>query len=267
MAAYRNRTTFYKIPVMAFGDQMSEEQEMIQMGIIDSLLYASCFGCRKAIFEEGSYSTRESQGGSGFDLVITPVDLSSGYSLMGMVNGRMFYSHEPVIVGPLLADKTYYIYAEYANGLESSPLDFQLGFYESEQAESVEILPLCIVSTVSDPPVIDLDVDKPYAKNILAHILDTTNPHGRILHQQNLDVTNSLTVHGNPVHGAVYGSYTTQSGEYEWTPPAGKTPVFASAYPESASAGSVSWRISSGKVYFSSSGSTGVTVNFKVEIE
>ena len=264
--AYTNRTTFYRIPVMAYGDQMSEEQEMIKMGIIDSLLYASCFGCMKAIFEEGTYSIQFTEGNTSAELVISPIT-SGGYSLMGLVNGRMFYSHEAIRAGQLMTNMTYYAYAEYTGFLEYDPSQIQIRLYTEPQANSSYKLPLCIVNTSTASPSINTDVDKPYAKNILAHIIDVTNPHGKTLYQQNLNVTDSLTVQGNPVHGAIYGNYTTHSGEHEWTPPDGQVPVFASAYPESSSAGTISWRIASGKVYLSNSGVSGITVNFKIETE
>ena len=43
---------------------------------------------------------------------------------------------------------------------------------------------LCVVRTTKDP-VLDLDVNKVYSKNILAHTMDITNPHGKNLYQDN----------------------------------------------------------------------------------
>lgn len=75
-----------------------------------------------------------------------------------------------------------------------------------------------------------------------------------------------MDVSGYSVFGSAYGSYTTAAGETEYAPPNGTSPVFVTAYPESTTAGQIAWRISDGNVYFSNSGSSGVTVNFKVEL-
>lgn len=259
---------------------MTEEQEMIKMGIIDSLLYASCFGCKNAIIEDGNYSIQFNDGMTGASLKITRISESAQYSIMGLVNGRMFYSTETLTVNNFYSHETnqfepieigneYYAYAEYTDGLETNPSEFRVRLYDSEQAKSDQRLPLCIISTSTENPSVNLDVDKPHAKNILSHVIDTTNPHGETLRQKNLEITNSLSINGNSILGSIQSSYVTvQSGEYEWTPPEGKSPVFAHAYPESIDAGMITWRITPyGTIIFYNSGNPGITVNIKIELE
>ena len=67
---------------------------------------------------------------------------------------------------------------------------------------------LCIVNT-SGEGTIDTDVNKVYAKNILAHTMDSTNPHGRRQTQDELDVVESLTVKGYNVNGVMYATAMT----------------------------------------------------------
>ena len=266
MARYSRSTRFYRIPVMGYGDQMTEEQEMAQMGVIDSLLYAACFGCGKAILEEGEYAVEFTPDRMACELVIRPLK-QNGYSLMGIINFRMFYTDKEIRVGRLQPNIRYYIYAEYDSGMETDPSAFKVQYYLDEQPPSVTRLPLCTVTT-SYPAVVDADVAKPYAKNIMAHTMDTTNPHGRRLAQEFLNVRSELTVGGAQVLGGVYRSYTTAGAtEVPLKAPGGMRPVFVQAYPESVDAGAIAWRIDGDTAYMSNSGAQGVRVNVKMDVE
>ena len=266
MRKYSKKTRFYRIPVMGYGDQMTEEQEMAQMSVIDSLLYAACFGCGKAILEEGEYAVEFTPDRMACELVIRPLK-QNGYSLMGIINFRMFYSDKELRIGRLQPNVRYYVYAEYDSGMETDPSAFKIRQYLDEQAASVLRLPLCTVVT-SYPAVVDTDVAKPYAKNIMAHTMDTTNPHGRRMTQECLNVRSELTVNGAFVRGSIYRAYVTEGlTEVPVKAPGGLLPVFVQAYPESVDAGVIAWRIEGDTAYMTNSGEHGITVNVKMDVE
>ena len=259
--SYSNATRFFQIPVMGMGDLLSEEQEMIQMGILDSLLYALSYGSRCLLVEEGNYSISESK------LNIAPVS-SGGYSLLGIVNGRMFGSNETIVVDrTLYSGNVYYAYVEYSSGLNSDIGEFTVSIYDDERPESELRLPLCVIDG-TDGWAIDIDVaGKNRASSITTHIADSTNPHGVLLTQNELQIVDKAAVKSARVSGSIYGTYTTE----------GATPVtvqvstsgsvaFATCYPEDASAGTIAWTISGNSISFTNSGATGVTVHYKADV-
>lgn len=262
MAPYRNRTNFYRIPVMAEGDQMTEQQEWVQMSTIDNLLFAATFGCGKAFLEEGRYSLKWNNNRTECRLVVAPMK-AEGFSLMGLINYRMFFSRKEQEVGVLYSNAKYYVYVEYQEGLETDPECFALRAYTSGQKEDVNRMALCIVDTTDG--TIDTDVNKVYAKNILAHTTDSTNPHGKALSQEELNVTGSLTVGGRPVLGVEYRDFLS-GGQQALTFSFDGEPVFAEIYAESPSAGTFCWKINGNTLSVSNSGDAGIPVHARIEV-
>ena len=256
------------MPVIAENDTITARDEMGQMSAIDGLLYAACFGTSMIMLDEGTYSVRFNDEGTGAELVVTP-SASSGYSLLGILNKRLFCSTDTLHIGRLMLNTTYHVYAEYTESLDTNPAFIRVSFYDEAQDRSMFMMPLCVVTTTPGSPSVDLDVDKPNASQVLAHAGqgNDSNPHGSTISQAVVNVTGSLGIRGGAANGAVYTSYTTQSGEYEMALPSGQSPVFIEAYPESASAGQIAWRISSGKAYLSNSGSAGIAVSLRIETE
>lgn len=263
--AYSNSTRFFRIPVMADGDVMTEEQEGIQLGVIDSLLYAAYFGCENGVLKEGVYSLSEDEGDSTlYNLTLSPID---GYSVMGIINKRMFYSTEELALGQFEQGGTYYVYAEYANGMEEDPTEFTINQYDEEEPETNSKILLCTVDFTGATPSLDTNVNKVYVRNIINHTATVSNPHGARMSQDNLDVLDALTVNGAAVRGAVYETFTSAATEQSIEVPDGLRPVFATIYPESTGVTNVAWRISEGVLYVTTSGSTGVTCNVKIDVE
>ena len=220
--AYTNHTQFFGIPVMGVGDLLTEEQEVEQMGILDGLLYALSYGCRTLMVEEGNYSISNGR------LTITPAILVDGterieeqstsdssssssaeqitanaensYSLMGIVNGRMFASRRTIVVDRMLyPNTTYYAYVEYNDALNFNPSEFSVGIYSMEQGVSDSRILICTIEGVENGSSttwqINTDLpEKVYSSNIVAHTADSTNPHGATLVQSNLQVSNALSV-------------------------------------------------------------------------
>jgi len=295
--AYTNHTQFFGIPVMGAGDLLTEEQEVEQMGILDSLLYALSYGCKTLIVEEGNYSIvdgrltispailvdgserieEQSNSGSGSSASESAEQISedsaNSYSLMGIVNGRMFASQRTIVVDRLLyADTKYYVYVEYNDALNFNPSEFSVSVYNMRQGTSDARMLICTVEGTSNGSSVSWQIDtdlpeKVYSSNIVSHTADSTNPHGALLVQSNLQVSNEITLKGNSVAGAIYGSYVTNGsdGVTEQIETSG-TVAFVACYPEDASAGTIAWSISGNSVTFTNSGATGITVNYKVDV-
>ena len=117
-----------------------------------------------------------------------------------------------------------------------------------------------------NPCNINTDVNKVYAKNLLAHTKDSTNPHGKDMYQYNLNVVNQFKIKGENVYSSIYTSYETISGEYILNFPEGKQVLYVTAFPESLKAGYIAWRIEDNKVILTNAGQSGVKVNLKLDI-
>ena len=250
---------------MGEGDMLTEEQEWVQMSTIDNLLFAATFGCRKAYLEEGSYRIDWNKNHRECHLVISPAE-KNGYSLMGIINSRLFYSMTDVTVGTLYRDAVYHVYIEYENGLETDAQCFSVKAYLDMQKGSNRRMYLCAVDTHGEGNVAT-DVDKVYAKNILSHTMDSTNPHGRIQTQDVMNVTNSLSVHGNPVNGASYASARSAGNGNSVDVEFESEPCFLTIYPEEQGAGEISWKIDGKKAVIRNSGGKGITLNIRADLK
>lgn len=265
---YKNKTNFYRIPVMGQGDVMTEQQNWKQMSIIDNLLYAATFGCSQCFLQEGIYQIDSTLGNVICNLLIHPYD-ENGFSLMGILNYRMFYSKKEYRIGPLYYGLRYYIYIEYDYIMQTNPQGFSIKSYTQRQDVNEYRMLLCILDLDYNNVKIDTDVNKVYSKNILAHVKDNTNPHGEILHQDNIEIFNKLTLNNYPVYSSLYTYYITnnQGQSFLTIPDENMQVVFATVYPESLQIGNVSWKIVDNIIYFSNQlHKQGVKVNVKLDL-
>ena len=263
---YKFKTQHYRIPVMGEGDMLTEEQEWVQMSTIDNLLHASMFGCTKAYLEEGTYSLEWNESHNACHLHVKPAK-EDGYSLLGIINGRLFSSVSDISVGTLYKDAIYHVYIEYQNGLETDAQYFSVNAYIEQQKETDCRMKLCVVDTIEGEEGINTDVNKIYAKNILAHTMDTTNPHGRIQTQDELHVKESLTVKNNPVHGVVFKQATTAGANNVTEVTFDSEPLFLTIYPENLGSGEIAWMIEGNVARIYNSGMEGITLNIKADMK
>lgn len=260
--SYKRTTNFYRIPYMGSGDRMTEQNNQQQWLILDNLLYASNFGCDKCFLQDGDYQLQKEN--NNYQLKIRPLH-SDGFALLGILNYRLFYSKHVLTVNNLIANNRYYIYLEAGELLDTNPESFYIHAYTVKQMITPYNLLLCIVETTSESLIIT-DVNKVFAKNLLAHTKDNTNPHGKQMYQYDLNVVNSLTLNNTPVYPSIYTSYITQNGEYILSFPDNKQVVFVNAYPEQIKAGYISWRLQDKKIILTNSGQSGIKVNLKIEM-
>ena len=112
---------------------------------------------------------------------------------------------------------------------------------------------------------IDTDVNKVYAKNILAHTMDSTNPHGRRQTQDELDVVESLTVKGYNVNGVMYATAMTAGDGNAVNVVFKGEPAFVVVYPEELGAGEIAWEITGNIVRILNSGRAGIRLNIRAD--
>ena len=263
--AYKYKTPYYRIPVMGYGDILTEEQEWVQMNTIDNLFRAAMLGLVKGIFEEGGYSVVWNDAHNECSLRIRPLT-ETGSTLSGLVNGRFFMTKEDIRVGTLYPNQFYHIYVEYVYGLETDSRRFNVNAYSAQQEETDSRIYLCTVSTEGDGTVTSM-VDKLYVRNIFQHTLDGNNPHGNLLLQEQLEISNRLSVRGAEVSGSVYSSIDSPGESSSSSIEFVQTPVFVTVTPESLGAGEIACSINGHVVSVTNSGDSGVRLNLKVDVQ
>lgn len=258
--SYKNSSRFYRIPVLGYGDTITEEEEMKKASIIDNLLFASNFGTSKCILEEGDYAVKSESGGCYYLEITKPEN--GDYSLLGIVNYRLFLSDKTEKSNVVTKGYTYNVYVEYISSTEYDASAFNIKAYCGYPPEDNEYRLLIAQIDLTDEKDIKLNTDtgKVYAKNILAHTSDFTNPHGKKLLQDELYIQN------HRVYTSIYGKMNVfPNQENKYICPDGFIPVFANIYPENPNMGTIAWKIYNDDVLIYVSGLSNGTVNIKVE--
>ena len=181
---YRKSTKFYNIPYISKGEFIEAEAEERKYTIIDNMLYAATFGVEKSLYEDGNYQLVKQTDGL-YTLRITPYD---GFSLLGILNYSLFCSRKTEEVKNLYSGNFYYLYAVYNSNMVNDNEGFGLILSEvSFPSSSPLSMLLCTIDlTKIEPKINENPSGKVYSKNVSAHILDNTNPHGRILYQDQI---------------------------------------------------------------------------------
>lgn len=259
---YKLKTNFFRIPYMGQGDIMTQEQNSVQMSIIDNLLYAATFGCSKCLLQQGRYEGTYDQYRSQAQIKIIPYEK---FSLMGVLNYRLFYFEGVLDLGLFLLGKRYYIYLYYDEQLQNNPQKVSIRAFEQKKQITEYNMLLCVATVTYESIEIETDVSKVYGKNILAHTQDTTNPHGEQLIQKKLVVTDEIIYKDKRLIPPEYDSFITSNQGYVYNISNNKKVKFVIAYPESLQAGNISWKIENNKIIFNNSGNENIKVNFKIE--
>ena len=262
---YKNKTTFYKIPYMGNGDILVEEDEKQQMTIIDNLLYAATFGASKCLIEDGDYELSDVTENS-CRVKIKPY---SEYTLLGIINYRLFMYTKVLSSILMMKGAYYYIYVQYSQNLDLSPTQFTLAVETRPHDERSETkLKIAEVDFTGNYPILKYDLDKVYAKNILAHTRDTTNPHGEELTQDTLKITNKLFIAEQEIYQVIYSTIESKGqGEPYKLNLGHRTPVFVTAVGEDASIGNIYCKLLENDVEIVNSGAIGKKINLRIEVK
>jgi len=192
-------TDIYAIPYLRNGVTMSEKEEETRARIIENQLFAGSCGVATALFEDGSYSVFDN-GDDTFCVTINPIDV---YSVMGIVNHRLFRSNDVVVFDGLEKNEIYYLYAAYQSELNVDPSKFRrvATRYKKELEKNSGYVLLATVDLSGDKSTIDKNPEgKLYSRDSVLHTTDITNPHGTILHQDTLVIHKELKFGDEPVY-------------------------------------------------------------------
>lgn len=194
---YKKKTTHYGIPYISKGEMMEAKEQERAAQIIDNMLYAATFGVDKAVFEDGNYRLNLESDGL-YTLSIIPCN---GYSFLGIVNYCLFSSTNIKKINNLRSGNKYFIYVFYQNDLSTNPENFILAARTDKiiDSSSLSIHVATIDLTGIDPVIDENPYSKKYSTLVSAHMADDTNPHGRTLYQDVLQVVEKLYINGRMI--------------------------------------------------------------------
>ena len=203
---YKKCTKHYNIPYISSMEMMEAGEEESAATIIDNMLYAATFGVDKAVFEDGNYRLNLEENGL-YTLSIIPYN---GYSFLGIVNYCLFSSQNTKKIYGLQSGKKYFIYVFYKDDLSINPENFYLesSIYKLNDESPLSIHVATVDLTGMEPKIDEEPYAKKYTSNIVGHIQDNSNPHGRILHQDELNILEKLFLNGRKIN-----SYETKEIE------------------------------------------------------
>ena len=196
--AYKKHTSHYGIPYISNMEMMEAGEEEKAAKIIDNMLYAATFGVDKAVFEDGSYRLTLEKNGL-YTLSVVPYN---GYSFLGIVNYCLFSSKNVKKIYDLRSGNKYYIYVFYQEDLSTNPENFYLksSTYKLINDSSLSIHVATVDLTGIEPKIDEEPYSRKYTQGIVNHIQDKTNPHGRILYQDELQILKQLFVDGRKIN-------------------------------------------------------------------
>lgn len=257
--SYSGQTEYYGIPYMKAGDIVNEADEHQQLQIIDGLLYAATLGGSNCIIQDAIY-TLSNTTSNPCQLTL----VASGDSVITALVGRRIAVVSDPVTLTLAYGSDYYIYLRTMDGIDSDPTQCEVVAL-TEQNDSSSMILLAIVEYSTTPAHLNTSTGKLYLTAIQAHILDNENPHGDTLIQSTLQVTDSLTVKGNAVHGCVYKTITTGGSAGVTVQIDELTPAFASAMLTDPSIGTVTFSLDVDSITVYNTGSAGIQMTVKVE--
>jgi hypothetical protein len=197
-------------------EMMEAGEEERAAKIIDNMLYAATFGVDKAVFEDGNYRVNLQEDGL-YTLSIIPYN---GYSFLGIVNYCLFSSENTLQINDLRSGNKYFIYVFYKDDLSTNPENFYLksSTYKLNDNSPLSIHVATVDLTGIEPKIDEEPYARKYTSNIVAHIKDNTNPHGRTLYQDILNVSEKIYVEGYKINIYTYKEieFTSNKKTYEF---------------------------------------------------
>lgn len=263
--SYRNRTTFFEIPYMGYGDMLTESDEKAQMTVIDNLLYAATCGVSKCIIEDGRYELEKSKEDDFLCRIkISPYD--GKYALLGIINYRLFLQDDTIYTPYIAKGEHYHIYLQYTNYMELDSSAFEITYSYRELDDYDIRIKLCELDWTGDEPVLITDINKVTAKNLLAHSQDRTNPHGEQLIQKSLQVTDELKIDDKTVYPVIYDSIMSGGTEGVVWFRKGYTPKYVTVYGEEFGIGEIVWNVDGDNLTIKNSGDVNKKLNLRIEV-
>jgi len=184
---YGRTTNNYGIPIPLQGELLEESEEIKKMAIIDNQLRGAIVTFGNTVFEEGSYALT---GSGPYTVTLSP---SGGPSVRGILNNGFIEDYSSVVWSSIPDGQLSYLYLRYRAEQYESASTFDTVVSSIEVTGDTYLL----MATLDATGVATLDTapsGKSTSSGILAHINDSSDPHGSTLTQSILSILTELSV-------------------------------------------------------------------------
>jgi hypothetical protein len=179
---YKFKTEFYGIPVVGQGDRIKSSVEKDKWTIVENQLLAANKGIFCSVFEEGEYRLVNNMNGS-FTVMLSGT--GQNWALMGILNGGLIHSNDPILWEGLRADTDYWLYAIYREGMFQNPKYFERSARQIRMSEDARRF-LLLAKLNKDGTIDTNPPGKVYSRDVATHVNDSDNPHGETLNQKEI---------------------------------------------------------------------------------
>ena len=185
---YQYKTGFFGIPVPG-KEALKSSVEKKKWTIVENQLVAATKGVYCAVFEDGEYRVIDNVDGT---YTVMLVGTGHEYALMGILNGGLVFTEQPVVWEKLQKGKTYWLYLVHQQGQYLDPSDFLPDAKNIKVEDGVNQFLLLARFDGNTATVDSCPPGKVYSTDIPAHMNDANNPHGEKLTQQTVLLDNLL---------------------------------------------------------------------------
>ena len=192
---YKQATKFYKIPVLGWKDGIWPEVEMKKWQIVENLLLAANKGNTNAIFREGDLRVNRDVDGETFKAQMSAT--GNDPSLQGTVGGAFFNAPLRLEWKGLRPGFVYFLYIRGSSKTFLNEKDV-VTISSPVRATSPNSTLVAKVDLTGDKVIVDrMPPGKVNSRNLAKHVLDTDNPHGDKLTQDEMLIRNRLVIGDN----------------------------------------------------------------------
>jgi hypothetical protein len=187
---YKQKTRYLGIPVIGYGNRIIPEQELKKYQVIENMLLAGLGGVKSCVFDDGSYSL-ESESDGSFRVVLGATGSSPGAE---GIAGGVYFHVESVRWDGLKAGSKHYLYLATSSKTYEDCSAVSAVSSVHPGVEGDGSLLMAVVDLQGAVGSVDADPDgKLYSSDLARHVGDSENPHGRVLRQDGVVVSESLS--------------------------------------------------------------------------
>lgn len=180
--AYKYVTEHFGIPVTG-EEEMTVHAEHTRWTIVENQLLAATKGVYCAVFEDGDYQVIDNVDGT---YTVMLVGTGHDYAFMGMVNGGLAFTEDPIIWEGLKNTHKYYLYATYEDGMYLDPMLFGRTSRTIPIENGVRTATLLAVFDGTTGKIDNNPDGKIYGEDLSSHMGDDHNPHGTKMYQDEI---------------------------------------------------------------------------------
>jgi hypothetical protein len=190
--SYRQSTPHLGMPVVGKGDRISADVEMRKALIIENMLIAGTQGLTEVVFDDGTYKLIKD--GDRYEVSVTA---GGTYPSMHGIVGGFYFKGAPKVKWTNL--KLGYTYNLYVKATPKTPHENSaIRLTSSPVMLGKGSLLMATVDLRADIPSVNTNPDgKVYSADVARHASDSSNPHGRILEQEELLISKALVLSVN----------------------------------------------------------------------